>query len=147
MNTENLPRGVRMLIYSFLDFKSLLSKAMKVSKGDREAICVSEIVNQDKPFTLRIDRESDRKGWHTAIDLATRIRIVLHKFQEEDVSLVRYALEKKCFEDQSDVLDYNLIEFSNSDFDIELFVNTCGPTDMKSVNFSFLEKPVDRLKI
>ena len=79
---------VRLVVYSFFDFEVLLSKACKISKRDREAMVRSQILdNGTTALTVWFEPDSDRKLWPPiAIDLATRIRLVVHKFEQEDLS-------------------------------------------------------------
>lgn len=87
MNYKNLPVTLRLVVYSFFDFEVLLLKACKISKRDRESMVRSQILdNGTTTLTVCFEPDSDRKLWPPiAIDLAARIRLIIYKFEQEDL--------------------------------------------------------------
>lgn len=49
---EFLPKGVRVLIYSFLDFKTLGTKVCCLSQKEKNALLYTEVLNQLLPLDI-----------------------------------------------------------------------------------------------
>ena len=115
MKTLSLPVTLRLVIYSFFDFELLLSKSCKISKRDREAMVRMEnLDNSSTTLNEWFEPHSERKLWSPiAIDLASRIRLIVHKFEKEDVLKMQIVVKKNNFATSDEVLAYNYIEIDN----------------------------------
>ena len=142
MNSFCIPVTLRLVVYSFFDFEVLLSKACKVSKRDRDAMVRSQILdNGTTTLTVWFEPDSDRKLWPPiAIDLATRIRLIMHKFEQDDVQKMQKIVLKNNFSTSDEILAYNYVEIDNPKFDLDLFTEIAGSIDLRSVYFHFVNE-------
>ena len=87
MNQARLTTFLRLTVYSFLNLKEVATKAAMLNKSEREDIKESEIVRENKHFTLKVFRvhcilqennlEKYMQRYFMPITLSKRIRIIV----------------------------------------------------------------------
>lgn len=51
---HRLTKGIRCLIYSYMDFKTLMSRICRLSRQERKEICETELMDSDRPLKIKI---------------------------------------------------------------------------------------------
>ena len=78
--SKMLPVGVRCVVYSFLEFKTLLAKICKLNSMERKSTQNSRVLDQNKYFL--VTSTVTLNGLKLALELATSISFDFVEFKE-----------------------------------------------------------------
>ena len=93
-----IPQGVRGVIYSFLDFKSLLNTISKLSKKERKFIKNTDVLDQRRALKLILNSDSehpiDLLQLEYTLKLCTSIHFHFIKLSNLEMSVIKLAFVK-----------------------------------------------------